>query len=86
MTDQADIGELSEVVGDQMARGIARDLAIKLLASLVSQMVGDQYGGIVHGHLRAIEGAETDVDAEVNEKIADHFRDLMIVEEGSAEQ
>lgn len=86
MADHDDIGEISEVVGDQMARGIARDLAIKLLASLVSQMVGDQYADIVQGHLRAIEGAESDIDAEVNEKIAEHFRDLMIVDEGSAEQ
>lgn len=86
MADLDDVAQMSEILEDQMARGIARNLAIKLLASFVSQMVGDQYQEIVRGHLRAIDGVDTDIDADVNTKIAEHFRDLMVVEEGSAEQ
>ena len=81
MTDHDDIFDITEVMEDQMARGIARDLAIKILASLVSQMVGDQYGAIVQGHLQAIQTTDGNDDIAVTEKIASHFRDLMTEED-----
>lgn len=80
MTDHDDIGVLSEVVRSQMAEGIARDLAIKLLARLVSQVVGSSYADIVQGHARAIEEPDPGND-EMNAQIASHFRRLMLEEE-----
>lgn len=81
MSVENDLHELSEVVQDQVAHGIARDLAIKLLAGLVSQAVDkDAYATIVRGHIQAIQRLEADGegDTEMNEKIAAHFEDLLL--------
>ena len=74
-----ELADLAEVVRDQVAQGIARDLAIKLLAGLVSQMVDeDQFRDLVMGHLKAIQRIEADGDAEMNDKIGEHFHDLLL--------
>lgn len=76
-----ELADLAEVVRDQVAQGIARDLAIKLMAGLVSQMVGeDQFKELALGHLKAIQRLEADGDTEteMNDKIADHFNDLLL--------
>lgn len=80
-----ELAGLAEVVKDQVAQGIARDLAIKLLANLVSQMVDvEQFKEVVMGHLKAIQRLEADEDSdpEMNDKIADHFSNLLL---GSAD-
>lgn len=80
-----ELAGLAEVVKDQVAQGIARDLAVKLLANLVSQMVDEeQFKEIVLGHIKAIQRLETDEDSdpEMNDKIADHFSNLLL---GSAD-
>ena len=76
-----ELADLAEVVREQVAQGIARDLAIKLLAGLVSQMVdGDQFKEVVLGHLKAIQrlDADEDADTEMNDKVADHFHHLLL--------
>ena len=82
MSVQSELADLAEVVRDQVAQGIARDLAIKLLAGLVSQATDEeQFREIVLGHLKAIQRLESDGDSDtdMNEKIADHFHDLLLV-------
>ena len=81
MSDRDDIGVLSEVVQTQMAEGIARDLAIKLLARLVSEAVGPGYAAIVQGHARAIVASDSAENDEMNAQIAAHFCRLMIEED-----
>ena len=82
MSVERELNDLAEVVRDQVAQGIARDLAIKLLAGVVSQMIDqDHYDEIVQGHLKAIQQLEESdgtSDTEMNEKIAAHFHDLLI--------
>lgn len=85
MSVESELANLDEVVRDQVAQGIARDLAIKLLAGLVSEMVDEeQFQNVVFGHLKAIQrlGSEGDSDVEMNEKIADHFHNLLLNPEG----
>ena len=51
MTIQSELADLAEVVRDQVAQGIARDLAIKLLAGLVAQATDeDQFREVVMRH------------------------------------
>jgi hypothetical protein len=81
MSVAEELADLAEVVREQVAQGIARDLAIKLLAGLVSQLIDEgQFQEIVHGHLKAFQGLEADGNSEMemNEKIADHFHDLLL--------
>lgn len=76
-----ELADLAEVVREQVAQGIARDLAIKLLAGLVSQMMDeDQFKEVVLGHLKAIQRLDADeyADTEMNDKVADHFHHLLL--------
>ena len=82
MSIQSELADLAEVVRDQVAQGIARDLAIKLLADLVARATDEeQFREVVLGHLKAIQSLESDgdTDTEMNDKIADHFHDLLLV-------
>lgn len=86
MSVEHELADLAEVVRDQVAQGVARDLAIKLLAGLVSQMVDeDQFRDVVMGHLKAIQSLDPDgeADTEMNDKIADHFHELLLAEPSS---
>ncbi|MDX7951233.1 hypothetical protein P7D22_08590 [Lichenihabitans sp. Uapishka_5] len=81
MSVAEELADLAEVVRDQVAQGIARDLAIKVLVGLVAQMVGeDQFKELAVGHLKAIQRLEAgdEAETEMNDKVADHFHDLLI--------